>query len=227
MITMIFLVLSFGWRGSPGEWMVWAWAALLHHAHFRPEQPWRDGPERFMAWALMDDTILVEPQLGARPWLSGQAFEEGVKLMMGPEAINEDKKAEEGEFSTKCKAWGIMLDTVEDTAAIPRSRLDKCRKLLAEPALASGNKDISLLDLQRVRGVGTAMAIVVPNLNIELKAVDPFLGPTRGRFAAPSVGEGQVEAAWQDLWEALDAFRLLLSREDQWETSSSRAWGVS
>ena len=54
-----------------------------------------------MAWALMDDTILVEPKLGARPWLSAQAFEEGVKLMMGPEAINEDKKAEEGEFSTK------------------------------------------------------------------------------------------------------------------------------
>ena len=76
--------------------MVWAWAALLHHAHFKPEHPWRDGPERFMAWALMDDTILVEPKLGARPWLSGQAFEEGVKLMMGPEAINEDKRRRKG-----------------------------------------------------------------------------------------------------------------------------------
>ena len=156
--------LSFGWRGSPGEWMVFAWAALLHHSNFHPEKRWRDGPEGFQAWALMDDTIFVEPQLGAREALSAHAFEVGVKGMMGEEAINEEKKIEEGEYSTSCKAWGIVLNTEEETAAIPESRLDKGRKLLAEDAFQAGNRRITLLDLQRLRGAGTAWAVWVIGL---------------------------------------------------------------
>ena len=29
MILAIYFVLTFGWTGSPGEWMVWAWAAAV------------------------------------------------------------------------------------------------------------------------------------------------------------------------------------------------------
>ena len=59
--------------------MVWAWATQWYHKHFRPNHPEIEGPERFGAWALMDDTVLVEPALGARPWLSAHAFEQGAK----------------------------------------------------------------------------------------------------------------------------------------------------
>ena len=47
MLTLIFLVLSFGWRGSPGEWMVWAWATLWYHRSFKPNEPEVEGPEAF------------------------------------------------------------------------------------------------------------------------------------------------------------------------------------
>ena len=35
-ITAIYLVLPFGWTGSPGEWMIWAWLIKDYHAAHRP-----------------------------------------------------------------------------------------------------------------------------------------------------------------------------------------------
>ena len=35
-LVAIYLVLTFGWTGSPGEWMVWAWLCKSLHAAFRP-----------------------------------------------------------------------------------------------------------------------------------------------------------------------------------------------
>ena len=93
-LTLIFLVLSFGWSGSPGEWMPWALAAVHAHREFRPSQPELEGEERFMGWALMDDTVLVEPWLGSRPWLSARAFEWAAKGLLGKEAINQEKLEE-------------------------------------------------------------------------------------------------------------------------------------
>ena len=91
-LVVFYLVMIFGWVGAPGEWMAWAWACVLYHTHWSPRVGGRDGPEAFRCWALMDDTVLVEPVLGLRPWLSAFAFEEGAKLLFGPEAINEEKK---------------------------------------------------------------------------------------------------------------------------------------
>ena len=68
-VTALLLVLTFGWAGSPGEWMPWALGTLCHHRAHRPSQPRRDGPEAFRAEMLMDGAVLVEPELGKRPEL--------------------------------------------------------------------------------------------------------------------------------------------------------------
>ena len=55
----------------------------------------------------MDDTILVEPGVGLRPQLSMAWAERCLRLVFGPEAINEKKKGLEGTFATKQIVWGI------------------------------------------------------------------------------------------------------------------------
>jgi len=30
-LLLLYLVLSFGWMGSPAEWTPWAWATTLYH----------------------------------------------------------------------------------------------------------------------------------------------------------------------------------------------------
>ena len=38
-VVAIYWVLTFGWTGSPGEWMVWAWLVKSYHAAFKPTDP--------------------------------------------------------------------------------------------------------------------------------------------------------------------------------------------
>eukprot|EP00969_Alexandrium_andersonii_P187344 8277777-Alexandrium_andersonii.AAC.1 len=64
-LAALLLVLTFGWSSSPGEWTPWALATLHYH-----RGPRRDGPEAFRAQMLMDDAVLVEPDIGNRPALS-------------------------------------------------------------------------------------------------------------------------------------------------------------
>ena len=37
MTLATYFVLTFGWTGSPGEWMVWAWTAKQFHADHAPQ----------------------------------------------------------------------------------------------------------------------------------------------------------------------------------------------
>ena len=74
-LLLFYLVLSFGWSGSPGEWTVWALPIIQFMEHFRPSKGFRDGPERFKVWALVDDGVMVEPLLGLRPWIASNFYE--------------------------------------------------------------------------------------------------------------------------------------------------------
>ena len=71
-ITAIYLCLTFGFTGSPGQWMVWAWLMKRYHSSFRPEHSeWNDSVA-FSSFYLMDDQALVEPDVGRRPFESNR-----------------------------------------------------------------------------------------------------------------------------------------------------------
>ena len=97
----ISLVMTFGWTGSPGEYMPFAWAAQAYHGHFRPSRPDRNDTVAFDSSWLMDDGVDLQPLLGDRPWQSELAMEDGMHKVWGPEAINQAKKEEEGQWRKK------------------------------------------------------------------------------------------------------------------------------
>ena len=105
-VLAVFLVLAFGWRGSPGEYMAWGWAVRQWHEAHRPAQEeWHDTVP-FSSLFLMDDGVLVEPALGLRPWLSERTFVEGMTRLFSPDARNRKMDAEEGAFSIRLIVWG-------------------------------------------------------------------------------------------------------------------------
>ena len=96
LITALYLVMVFGWSGAPGEWMAFAWAMKLLHAAFgSPDPLWDDAPA-FSSAFLMDDQVLVEPDIGRRVWRSVRLAEQAAALALGPLAVNRAKDAEEG-----------------------------------------------------------------------------------------------------------------------------------
>ena len=49
----------------------------------------------------MDDTVVLEPLVGVRPWASTTALEQAMTRVWGKEAVNPEKKEAEGEFATE------------------------------------------------------------------------------------------------------------------------------
>jgi len=92
----ISLAMTFGWLGSPGEYMIYAWAAKWFHAAHRPPAPCVNDTVAFSSIWLMDDGVIPEAAVGWRPWLSAETLEVAMQIVCGAHAVNDDKKDEEG-----------------------------------------------------------------------------------------------------------------------------------
>ena len=121
-LVAIYLVLTFGWIGSPGEYMAFGTALKQYHDRHRPEDPgWHDDVPHH-SHLLMDDDVLIEPLLGRRPWMAARLAEEGARRVFGPLAINAEKKDEEGEFRVDQICWGSTSTPRRRPCAFRRRR---------------------------------------------------------------------------------------------------------
>ena len=221
-MTLLYLVSSFGFSGSPGEWAMWGRATEeLHRAH-RPAEPRRDGALHFDGKILVDDMVLVEPKLGVRPWVSSEVYEWGVVKLLGEKAVNKVKDAEEGQFEDMQTVWGVCIDARRERVALPEARILKGAYLLAGADFNYGAKTLTLKDLQRFRGIATGWAAIVSGLQNELKSADVFLGGMDGgaQITPKLRGLGQPhreeQQAWEDLWELFEDCRWLCARSETW-----------
>lgn len=107
-VVAIFMVLSFGWLGSPGEYTAFRWAIVEAHQARAPEEPNWHSEIPFHSEFLMGDIMLIDPLLGVRPWLSAAAVEHGAKLIFGVDTMNKEKKPEEGACATEHFVWPSM-----------------------------------------------------------------------------------------------------------------------
>ena len=221
-LTVLYLVSSFGFSGSPGEWGVWGRATEELHRGHRPQDGRRDGEVHFCGKILVDDMVLIEPEMGLRPWISSEVYEWGVVKLLGSKAINKAKDAEEGQFESSQTIWGVTIDANEEVMSLPEARVLKGAYLLSEPQFNYGCKTLTLKDLQRFRGIATGWASVVAGLKNELKAADIFLGGLDGGAAVSPKLKGSVAAeeeehqAWMDLWELFEDCRWLCARSETW-----------
>ena len=71
-----------------------------------------------------------------------------------------------------------LWDTEKQEAHLPERRVLKGAHLLAEDCFDVGRRDVTLRQLQTLRGIATGWASIVHGLKNELKAVDVFLGGT-------------------------------------------------
>eukprot|EP00438_Fugacium_kawagutii_P035496 Skav226807 [mRNA] locus=scaffold2056:134273:145141:- [translate_table: standard] len=219
-LTMLYLVSSFGFSGSPGEWTAWGRATEEIHRGHGPAEPRRDGAQCFDGKILVDDMVLVEAKLGLRPWVSSEVYEWTVKSLLGEKAVNAAKDAEEGMFQDEQTVWGLVMNAKEEKVSLPEARIAKGAYLLAEAGFDYGERSLTLKELQRFRGIATGWSVVVNGLKNELKAADRFLGGIDGQAPiVPRVSDGtgkDVQEAWEELWSLFDDCRFLCARSHTW-----------
>ena len=174
-LVAIYLVLTFGWTGSPGEWMIWAWMCKSLHASRRPADERWDDSVGFHSHFLMDDMVLVEPDLGTRPEQSGAAATGAITKLLGPAAVNAEKDLEEGAMEVEKICWGLLYNTDKETIRMPPPKVEKALHMLADPNLDYGRRDIDYKFLEQYRGNQQYWTIVMPAMMCTLNAADALL----------------------------------------------------
>ena len=216
-ITVVYNSLTFGWCGAPGEYMLFAWLAKLGHAAYEPEDPtWHDTVP-FKSMVLMDDTILIEPALGIRPWMSVETAERCIRAALGPDTLNDEKDAVEGALETRKLIWGLYYDTATGTRTLPPVKLEKAAYLLHLPEFDHGNTRVPLRLVQELRGNQQFWVSVLPSLKPLLCATNALLGPpTHDGFVQPRGTPEQQRHVWYRFWEAVELQRLLVDNRQEW-----------
>ena len=100
--------MPFGWVGSSGEFVAWSAAANAHHGSFRPANPRFNDVVPFEPKWLMDDGVVVEPLVGTRVLDPLAVLDEAMQLVWGPQGVNVEKMAEEGEPSATQLLWAYI-----------------------------------------------------------------------------------------------------------------------
>ena len=208
---------AFKW--IPGEFMLYAWLAKLGHSGHRPALvEWHDTTP-FKSLVLMDDTVLVEPELGVRPWMSVAVSEECTKTALGPKTINPEKDVVEGALEERKLIWGLIYDTQNGTRALPAAKLEKASYLLHLPEFDYGNTTVPLKLVQELFGNQQFWLAIMPSLANLLQATNDLLGEpdSQGNALAKGPPE-QQRRTWRRFWEAIELQRLLVDNRATWET---------
>ena len=218
-LTVIYNTLTFGWTGAPGEFMLYAWLAKLGHAgHYPSQSCWHDSTS-FRSLVLMDDTVLVEPDLGVRPWMSVAVSEQCTKAALGPKTINAEKDVIEGALEEEKLVWGLIYNTRSGTRSLPAAKLEKASYLLHLSEFDYGNVKIPLKLLQELRGNQQFWLTILPTLANLLQATNDLLGEPDAQGNAVAKGtEEQRRRTWRRFWEAIELQRLLVDNRASWET---------
>ena len=216
-LTVVYNTLTFGWTGAPGEFMLYAWVAKLAHLSHRPQrEDWHDCVT-FRSLVLMDDTVLIEPELGVRPWMSARAAEECVRATLGPGTLNQEKDAVEGALEEQKLIWGLFYDTARGTRSLPPAKLEKASYLLHLTEFDYGNTRIPLKLIQELRGNQQFWITVLPTIANFLQASNELLGPPDSEgFAVPRGCPLRQKRTWVRFWEAIELQRLLVDNRSVW-----------
>ena len=222
-LIILSLAMPFGWVGSPGEFVAWSAAARAHHGSFRPAEPRFNDVVPFESKWLMDDGVVVEPMVGNRVFDSLAVLDETMQLVWGPEGVNVEKMAEEGEPSTTQLLWGLHMNFDTQEVRLPEPKRIKAKYLLGETALQRGCREVPLRLLQELIGCAQYWTVACPALTPHLPTLYHLLkGNLQGNKGSGGKNASstlvQVEAndleeenrRWEDFWDALDFIRLQL-----------------
>ena len=177
---------------------------------------WNDSASFFSAY-LMDDQVLVEADLGRRRWVSEREAGEAARAMLGKDAPNLAKEAEEGQFEETKLVWGLEYRTKSKAVHLPPPKVEKGAYLLDLPELATGNRSIPHKLIQELRENQGYWCVVKPQLATLLPPTNALLGPPDAKGMAQPRGSPRArELSWQDFEEALGLQRILFQDRDAW-----------
>ena len=167
----------------------------------------------------MDDSVVIEPDLGLRPQISMDALESAIRQILGPLAMNADKDVEEGALTTRKLIWGLEFDTEAGTCRLPPLKVERAYHVLQSGFFDAGQREVPLKEVQVLRGSQQFWLGVLPQLAPYLRSTNALLGPPNDKGQVVLRGSPQEqEDQWAAFWDAIELQRLLVGSRQFWET---------
>ena len=221
-VIVVNLVLTFGFRGSPGIFHQCGSKPLtdFHTSHCYQEPQWNGDSGMFSA-AFVDDSALIAPDYGLALAMSEDCFLHGLWAMFGPKGLNVAKDAKVGPWKSVQQCWGLTYDLVKKTVGMSLVRLKRARVTLEKDTWAWGNTDIDMRELQSLHGstrwygqANRCLHSVQANISRLLSTADPT-----GRKVQPHGTPSMKRWAWVEFWDTLELHRVMLHDEELFQTS--------
>ena len=89
---------------------------------------------------LMDDGVVLEPLVGNRVYHSLKCLDHTMVSVWGPQGVNVEKMAEEGEPSRRQLLWGLHMDFETHLVSLPEPKRIKAKYLLSDAGLPRGRR---------------------------------------------------------------------------------------
>ena len=151
-VVPFYLVLPFGWSGSPGCFAYMASGIPKWNNAHAPNFPETSGEEPFSSFLFDGDGILIQPELGTRCIEGALRRDKGRRLKYGMDSVNHDKPEDEGNWESQKLAPIHLLNTNNWEIPIREGKIRGAKSLTQARYLNPGNRISPLQILQEQRG---------------------------------------------------------------------------
>ena len=213
-IVFFYLVLPFGFAGSPGIFVRVMEGVQYFHQMHDISHPHLNGHEPLSGLIFVDDGMFMELVIGNRPQISVSTWELGVRLFLGRTGISEKKLRIEGSRATELVLSGFHIDLERDLISLPNPKITGAANLLSSAAFNDGNYALGVKDVQELRGRINHWSYTGRSWKWLIPPIDRILCFADGsgmwiRCNGPD--------KWTSFWNAVQFTREIVPDESNWE----------
>lgn len=152
-ILFPYLVLPFGWRGSPAYFPQMGEAVTRAHQAYISSDEIRVGADFPTSQLFVDDAIFIEPNLGERKEQVVACWEYVCRQLLGSSSINMEKVHLEGSWQESHIILGFDINVDKLTIRLPAAKQMDAWHVISDPMLNPGNRVITMAKIQELRGL--------------------------------------------------------------------------
>ena len=205
---------TFGFVHSPAEWDIEAKSIGTYLSATRFQNQRRDGYWGPIGTVYVDDVMMMSIDVGLNPLQTMRATENILKGLLGPSAINLKKHALEGNWATRAIFLGFEFDSELGTISLSAEKLEKARKLLAQPIFDYGSKDITKHDVQRLQGSVAHWSLSARPLHAFKAGFTRILSSPKDELDPSWASPEPSEWAWERFWADILCMRMIVAQPE-------------
>ena len=214
-VIFFYMVLPFGFTGSPGIFGRMTQGVKWLRSQFTPENPLWNGTHNIRSEIFVDDGMFIEACIGNRAQQSVEKWEWCATLIMGPTAISTKKLELEGTWENELVLLGYHVNLQSDVISLPDPKVVGAYNLIHQSVFNPGNYTIPLQSMQELRGCLNRWSSTNRLWRWLVEPVNQLLGQTDTGLQWIRSSNSEK---WLAFWHVIQFLREVAVDETDWKS---------